>query len=105
MIFLREVALLALQNRLETVALRFRRFHLGRSCEAFDPLLVITVKRTAIFAPDQFKDEVAVLRLFRQHMTPFIRRSDDPSVISGRTSLVAVNCRGPREPPGRVRIQ
>ena len=80
---------------------RFRRFHLGRPCEAFDPVLVIAVQRAGMLAPDQFKEEVALLRLLGQHMTPFSRRSDDTAVISGRTGLVAINCRRAREPAAR----
>lgn len=75
----------------------FRRFHLGRSREAFDPVLVIAIQRAGILAPDQFKEEVALLRLLGQQMRPFIRRSDDPAVLSGRTGLIAIHYRRPRE--------
>ncbi len=58
---------------------------------------MIAAQRTGMLAPDQFKEEVALLRLLGQQMTPFIRRSDDPAVISGRTGLVAIHSRRPRE--------
>src|SRR5215469_9633296 len=54
-----------------------------------------------MFTPDQFKEEVALLRLLGQHMTPVLCRSDDPAVISRRPGFVAINCRRPREPATR----
>lgn len=74
------------------------RLRLGSTSKLFDPLLVIVVESIGVLVSEHVEEPDPLLGLFRQDMAARVRGSDDPTMISRRASLVAVDHRLSRKP-------